>query len=122
MGRRFSAELKLGCWNLAFLAVTVAPAFAENICPKYGNCVPETAFDCQDIDRSSFITRVCYSAEKSYLIIRLENTDYHYCDIDSGTVQSLMNADSMGRFYHTDIKDSGTDGRFSCVGKTVPTF
>lgn len=104
------------------LVAFAQPAAAEELCPKYGSCVPMSAFDCQDIDRSSLVTRVCYNAAASYLVIRLKQTDYHYCEVDQTTVQRLMSASSMGRFYNAEIKDSGTDGRFSCRGRPQPKF
>ena len=107
---------------LACFALAGAPVLADELCPKYGNCVPEAAFDCQDVDRSSVVKRVCYNEEKSYLIIRLTSAYYHYCEIDKTTVGQFLAADSMGSFYSSNIKDSGTGGAFSCKGKTVPTF
>lgn len=107
--------------TVALLSLSM-PAAAEQLCPKYGECVPKAAFDCQEIDSSSLVTRVCYSETASYLIIRLKQTDYHYCQIDGGTVDRLLSTSSMGRFYNAEIKDSGTGGRFSCRGRTLPKF
>jgi hypothetical protein len=98
------------------------PAYASELCPKYGDCVPRAAFECSDVDRSSLVTRVCYSAAKSYMIVRLKQTDYHYCEIDAETVRRFLAAASMGRFYNAEIKDSGTGGRFSCRERPQPKF
>jgi len=84
--------------------------------------VPVEYFECQEMSRSSLVTRVCYSAPKAYMVIRLKATDYHYCDIDQATVDALSEADSMGRHYNQNIKDAATAGRFSCRDKHVPTF
>jgi KTSC domain len=43
--------------------------------------------------------------------------NYHYCEIDAGTVSSLLGAESMGRFYNTSIK-----GRFDCRTHRVPAY
>jgi len=43
------------------------------------------------------------------MLISLNGTLYHYCEIDAGTVSSLLNAPSMGKFYNTSIR-----GDFDC--------
>ena len=39
--------------------------------------------------------------------IRLRDTYYHYCEIDSETVTTLLDALSIGMFYKASIKNSG---------------
>ena len=34
----------------------------------------------------------------------------HYCEIDQGTVDALLAADSMGRYFQANIRGSGSDG------------
>jgi hypothetical protein len=51
------------------------------------------------------------------MLIDLNGTYYHYCEIDEGTVTSLMSADSIGRFYNASIK-----GRFDCRTHRVPAY
>jgi hypothetical protein len=104
----------------AFLIASSASA--EELCPKYGECVPADQFECTEIDRSSVVTRVCYNAPNGYMIIRLKTVDYHYCAIDTGTVAKLLAAESMGRFYNQNIKSAATDRRFDCRDHAVPTF
>lgn len=105
-----------------FAVLAVSPASAEELCPKYGKCVPADQFACQEVDRSSVVTRVCYNEAKAYMIIRLKKTDYHYCDVDPATVSDLLTSQSIGRFYNKHIKGSATDGRFDCRTHPVPTF
>jgi len=97
-------------------------ALADDLCPKYGECVPADQFDSQNIERSSLITHVCYNAANSYMIIRLKSTDYHYCSIDAGTVSEFLEEDLMGRFFNKGSKGSGSDARFDCRTHPVPTF
>ncbi|WP_246688740.1 KTSC domain-containing protein [Mesorhizobium sp. M4B.F.Ca.ET.143.01.1.1] len=54
------------------------------------------------------------------MLIRLKQTWYHYCEIDQGTVDALLAAESKGSFYNSNIKDSGTGGKFGCREKPVP--
>jgi KTSC domain-containing protein len=51
------------------------------------------------------------------MLINLNGTYYHYCLIDNGTVSSLLNAGSMGRFYNASIK-----GHFDCRVHQAPTY
>ena len=122
MGIRVSNFLVTVSIAVGFFMTAGAVAFSNELCPKFGNCVPEAAFDCRIIDRSSLVTRVCYSAEKRYMIVRLEVTDYHYCEIGPEVVAAFLAAPSMGRFYNQSIKDSGTGGLFSCRDRPVPAF
>jgi hypothetical protein len=67
-------------------------ASSEELCPKYGECIPADQFECTEMDRSSVVTRVCYNAPNEYMIIRLKTVDYHYCAIDAGAVAPSMDA------------------------------
>ena len=81
-----------------------------------------TPFACTDTPRSSFVRRVCYDEKNNYMVIQLNNTYYHYCEIDQGTVDSLLAAHSMGRYYQSNIKGSGLDGPFDCRTHRVPKY
>ncbi|MBU0584028.1 MAG: KTSC domain-containing protein [Alphaproteobacteria bacterium] len=117
------AVLVTGLLALAFAIVFIGPVFAESVTVKYRDGPVDLAnFDCTgDLD-SSLVKRICYSAANSYMLIRLKGTWYHYCEIDTGTVDALLNAESLGRFYNQSVKDSGTGGRFSCRDSAVPKF
>jgi hypothetical protein len=90
-------------------------AHAESVYVKYRGEVDLSSFDCKDITRSSFIKRVCYDGRNEYMLISLNDTFYHYCAIDAGTVSSLLSAPSMGEFYNANIK-----GNFDCRVHRVP--
>jgi hypothetical protein len=89
----------------------------EVVTVKYRGPVSLAPFKCDAVTRSSFIERVCYDAPNSYMLIDLNGTWYHYCEIDAGTVSGLMAAESMGRFYNASIK-----GRFDCRTRRVPQY
>ena len=103
--------------SLAFLVGGVNVCRSETVDVKYRGTVDLTPFKCTSIDRSSFIRRVCYDAAHSYMIVKLNETYYHYCDIDSATVDAFDAANSMGRFYNASIK-----GHFDCRTGHVPTY
>src|SRR3989442_15275819 len=93
----------------AVLVCVSLDSYAETVLVKYRGPVDLKTFSCNDITRSSFIRRVCYDRSNQYMLINLNGTYYHYCEIDNSTVVSLLAADSMGRFYNANIK-----GQFDC--------
>jgi len=108
---------------ISVIATTIAVSIcssivhAESVYVKYRGEVDLRLFDCTDITRSSFIRRVCYDQHNEYMLISLNGTFYHYCEIDAGTVSFLLDAPSMGRFYNANIK-----GRFDCRVNRVPAY
>ena len=101
------------------LAVTLSTsAAAESVVVKYRGTVDLAPFKCDEVGRSSFIRRVCYDAANEYMIILLQNTYYHYCEIDPTTVKALMKAPSMGQFYNARIKGAS----FDCRTHKVPQY
>jgi hypothetical protein len=97
------------------LAAVSALANAESVVVKYRGEVDLAPFTCSTVTRSSFVKRVCYDERQNYMLISLNGTYYHYCEIDSGTVANLMSADSMGRYYNATIK-----GHFDCRVNRMP--
>ncbi|WP_377275439.1 KTSC domain-containing protein [Rhizobium sp. R86522] len=83
-------------------------ASAEDICPKYGDCAPASAFTCSWTE-SSLVNRVCYNEQHGYMVLQLKSTYYHYCGVDAGTVTAFLSSPSLGRFYNARIK-----GNFDC--------
>ncbi|MCK8687937.1 KTSC domain-containing protein [Pseudomonas umsongensis] len=90
------------------LAMASAGALAETVFVKYQGPVDLEPFTCKDTE-SSFVHRICYQPDQSYLVVLLDNTYYHYCRIPSQVVSQWLNADSKGRFYNKMIK-----GDFDC--------
>lgn len=107
---------------LFFALVFVGPIFAESVNVKYRGPVDLSNFECTGNLDSSVVKQVCYNAANVYMLIRLKNTWYHYCEIDQATVDALLAAVSLGRFYNASIRDSGTGGKFSCKDKVPPQF
>jgi hypothetical protein len=90
---------------------------SEIVDVKYRGPVDLKHFACTNTERSSFIKRICYDHSNGYMVISLNGIYYHYCGIDNETVTSLLEADSMGRFYNSAIK-----GRFDCRVNRVPDY
>ena len=92
--------------TLAFF-VASAPAFAECVTVKYRDtaaCLD--TFKCVETPQSSFVRKICYDAAKSYMLIKLNETWYHYCSVDPKSVDNLIkgtpidNKTSVGRYYN----------------------
>jgi hypothetical protein len=103
--------------SLALLIGIASEGRSETVDVKYRGAVDLAPFKCVLVDRSSFIRRVCYDAGNSYMIVKLNETYYHYCDIDNRTVDDFEAADSMGRFFNASIK-----GHFDCQTGHVPSY
>ena len=100
-------------------------ALTASICVKYGPCpLDVSTFTCVDTPRSSFVRRVCYDAPKSFMVIKLNETWYPYCEIDAATVQQLITAGSAGKFYNQAIRSrpDGSQGPFDCRDHAMPKF
>lgn len=108
--------------SLALVLFYGASAKAETVSVKYRGEVELAPFECQDVTRSSFIQRVCYDADNQYMLISLNGTYYHYCEIGSEVVGALLAAPSMGKFYNANIRGSGSDGPFDCRTHRVPDY
>ncbi len=97
-----------------FIALFMFPLTAKAsdcVFVKYRGSVPLESFQCNEITDSSFIRRVCYDKPSQYMLINLNGTYYHYCSIDVETVDSLLGAESKGRFYNGFIKGKAS---FDC--------
>ena len=101
---------------------SVGPAAAETVIVKYRGNVPLDTFLCMDTPQSSFIGKVCYDADQSYVIIRLKQTYYHYCEIDPATIDALLSAPSMGEYFNQHIRGRGSDGPFDCRTRRAPEY
>src|SRR5712671_2021135 len=104
------------------LLLLTAETRSETIDVKYRGPVDLKAFECRDIDRSSFIQRVCYDKPQSYMVINLKGVYYHYCELPAATYDALMGAPSMGQYYNQNIKGTGKDGPFDCRTHRVPSY
>jgi hypothetical protein len=51
------------------------------------------------------------------MLINLNGTYCHYCEIDNETVTELLQAEPIGRFFNINIK-----GHFDCQTHRVPNY
>jgi hypothetical protein len=112
----------VGTVMAALIAVT-SPLSAEEACVKYHKCVPLDQFKCTEVSRSTNVKRVCYAGSKRYLIIKLKDTYYHYCEIGADIVAELLAAPSVGGYYTTRIRSQAANNRaFDCRDHPIPAF
>jgi KTSC domain len=71
-------------------------------------------FACQDISRSSVISRVCYDGASRRMLIQRHAVYLQYCDLPKHTLDAFLNAPSMGRFFNANIDAAGQDGPHGC--------
>jgi hypothetical protein len=90
------------------------PAGAESVYVKYRGEVDLKSFNCTDVSRSSFIQRVCYDQRNEYMLISLNGTFYHYCEIGAATVSALMSALQWVVFIMRALRASLTAGFTEC--------
>lgn len=102
------------------LAMMCQATMAETVQVKYHGAVSLDSFTCTDVRENSDVARICYDSAERYMVIRLKATYYHYCAVDTATVQGLQTASSKRAFFESRIRGSGADGPFDCRTKPIP--
>jgi hypothetical protein len=115
---------RLGAGIILLSAVLSWPALAECVVVKYRDTpVCLNTFACRETPQSSFVRKVCFDAAKSYLLIKLNDTWYHYCAVDRPSANNLINATSIGAYYNQNFRSRGpVRGPFDCRDHPVPDY
>ena len=93
------------------IAASCSAARAETVNVKYRGPIDLAPFTCEDITRSSFIDRVCYDRQNTYMLIKLNGIWYHYCEINADTVSNLLTANRWGAITTHRSKGSSIAAR-----------
>lgn len=96
-------------------SILVTELHAETVFVKYQGPVALDRFVCS-VPESSFVHRICYRAERQYLVVLLQQTYYHYCRVPPTVLRAWLAAPSAGRFYNAQIK-----GSFDCRQGGIPS-
>lgn len=80
-----------------------------------GDLVDLKPFVCQDITRSSLISRVCYDRSNRHMLIQLGAAYHGYCAIPDHMVAEFLNAPSMGKYFKATIGGAEPNGPFDCA-------
>jgi hypothetical protein len=102
---------------LPILLVRLASATwadAETVDVEQRGAVNLTPFACQDITRSSLISRVCYDAANRVMIVQMNAAYSQYCDVPEAVRDQFLNAPSMGQYYKANIKRPGAEAPYQC--------
>ncbi len=105
--------------RLAFILALIFTANwqdAETVAVENRDPVDLTAFSCQDVTRSSVISRVCYDRKSRRMVVQRQAVYRQYCDLPRDTLDAFLNAPSMGKFLKANIETVGSDGsgRYDC--------
>ena len=99
--------------RLAFILAVIFTANwqeAETVEIEDRGPVDLKVFNCQDVTRSSVISRVCYDTESRRMLVQRHAVYHQYCDLPQDTFDAFLNAPSMGQFFNTHIRTAGRDG------------
>jgi len=109
---------------LGYLAILLARlagtgwSDAETINVEGRGALDLTPFVCQDITRSSLVSRVCYDAANGTMIVQVKTVYLQYCDVSEAAREGFLNAASMGRYYNASIKGEGMAAHYQCAPKS----
>ncbi|WP_166295919.1 KTSC domain-containing protein [Bradyrhizobium sp. 2S1] len=96
------------------LSLLSAPIGPETVDLGNSTTVDLASFECRDINRSTIVQRVCYSAGERALLVAVRGSYQHYCGVPTETFDALINAPSMGVFLNRVLRIAGADGRYLC--------
>ena len=99
---------------LAFL-LTAPWREAEIVDVKDHGAADLKPFACQDITRSSLISRVCYDAESRRMLVQRHAVYRQYCDLPQDTIDAFLNAPSMGQFFKANIERADAATPYACL-------
>ena len=89
-------------------------ADAETVNVERRGAVDLKPFACQDITRSTLVSRVCHNAANRTLIVQVNSVYSQYCDVPEATRDGFLNAPSMGQYYNANIKGSAAKTPYEC--------
>ncbi len=87
---------------------------AEIVNVKDRGAVDLKPFNCQDITRSSVVSRVCYDAESRRMLVQRHAVYRQYCELPKHTVDAFLNAPSMGQFFKINIEGGDGSRLYTC--------
>jgi hypothetical protein len=110
--------------RLAFILALLFTApweAAEIVDVKDRGAVDLKPFNCQDVTRSSVISRVCYDTESRRMLVQRHAVYHQYCDLPKDTLDAFLNAPSMGRYYRANIEGADGSGPYDCPAHKAPS-
>ena len=75
-------------------------AGAETVIVKYRGEVDLKPFKCESVYQSSVVKRLCYDAKEGYVVVSLNGTYYHYCEVPAHVVSAWRASSSTGDYFN----------------------
>lgn len=63
-----------------------------------------SAFDCTQVTQSRLLNRICYDAAHRIALAEIDGRYYAHCNVAPETIDALQEAESMPRFYLSEIR------------------
>ncbi|MFG3595488.1 KTSC domain-containing protein [Bradyrhizobium sp. RDI18] len=113
--------------RIAFILVLLFTApweEAEIVEVKDRGPVDLAPFNCQGVTRSSVISRVCYDRESRHLLVERRAAYHQYCNVPQDVRDALLNAPSMGRYFHATVETAAREGNrpYDCRPGKAPSY
>lgn len=99
---------------LLLAQLAAAPIVSEMVETGERRPVDLATFECHDISRSTVLQRVCYDHAQHNLVVAAGGRYDRYCGIAAETVDRLLGAPSMGRFFNRNISRETAGSRYDC--------
>ena len=99
------------------LLMSTGSANAETVIVKYRGAVDLKPLKCETIYQSSVVKRLCYDAKEGYVVVNLNGTYHHYCEVPAYVVSGWRASNSMGDFFNKNVK-----GHFDCRVNRVSAY
>ena len=99
---------------LLLVQLATAPIISETIETAERRLVDLDGFERRDITRSTVLQRVCYDRAQQDLIVAINGRYDRYCGVAAETVDNLLGAPSMGRFFNQNIRRETAGRRYGC--------
>jgi hypothetical protein len=109
------ARLRISIALGLILQITSLSTGAETVAVKNRGMVNLERFDCEWVNDSSLIQRICYQTTTNYLLLNVAGTYVHYCRIAPGIVIGLRQNPEKERYFNQYIR-----ARYECHAGGVP--
>jgi hypothetical protein len=94
-------------------------ADAETVRLQHGGAVDLAPYACQDVTRSTVVSRVCYDGATRTMIVQANAIYSQYCSVAETARDAFLNAPSMGQYYRVNFSGSEA-GPQQCRNRRYP--
>jgi hypothetical protein len=77
----------------------------ETVSLRDGRKIVLDRFQCENIERSSLLKRVCHDPNKNQAVIYVNTSYYIYCRVTDIAIEDMFNSTSMGRFFNQNFRN-----------------